>query len=55
MIDEVERIVANVNANMLNMAEVISNVTNSSNETGKIIKTIDEIAFQTQRYKRSGG
>jgi methyl-accepting chemotaxis protein len=47
MMGEVQRIVENVNMNMLNMAEAISNVTNSSSETGKIIKTIDEIAFQT--------
>jgi methyl-accepting chemotaxis protein len=47
MMEEVQRIVENVNVNMLNMAEAIDNVTNSSSETGKIIKTIDEIAFQT--------
>ena len=47
MMGEVQRIVENVNVNMLNMAEAIANVTDSSNETGKIIKTIDEIAFQT--------
>jgi methyl-accepting chemotaxis protein len=47
MMGEVHRIVNNVNANMLNMAEAISNVTKSTEETSKIIKTIDEIAFQT--------
>jgi methyl-accepting chemotaxis protein len=47
MMGEVQRIVENVNVNMLNMAEAIADVTKSSQETGKIIKTIDEIAFQT--------
>ena len=47
MMGEVQRIVDNVNVNMNNMAEAIANVTESSEETGKIIKTIDEIAFQT--------
>lgn len=47
MMGEVQRTVENVNANMLNMAEAITNVTRSSEETSKIIKTIDEIAFQT--------
>ena len=47
MMGEVQRIVENVNTNMLNMAEAISNVTKSTEETSKIIKTIDEIAFQT--------
>jgi len=47
MMGEVQRIVENVNTNMLNMAAAISNVTKSTEETSKIIKTIDEIAFQT--------
>ena len=47
MMREVQRIVENVNVNMLNMTEAIAHVTKSSEETGKIIKTIDEIAFQT--------
>ncbi|HVO65108.1 MAG TPA: cache domain-containing protein [Syntrophales bacterium] len=47
MMGEVQRIVGNVNTNMLNMAEAISNVTKSTEETSKIIRTIDEIAFQT--------
>jgi methyl-accepting chemotaxis protein len=47
MMGEVQRIVNNVNVNMNNMADAIANVTKSSEETGKIIKTIDEIAFQT--------
>ena len=47
MMGEVQRIVENVNVNMLTMAEAIADVTKSSKETGKIIKTIDEIAFQT--------
>jgi methyl-accepting chemotaxis protein len=47
MMGEVQRIVGNVNKNMQNMAEAIEHVTKSSQETSKIIKTIDEIAFQT--------
>jgi methyl-accepting chemotaxis protein len=47
MMKEVQRIVQNVNDNMKNMAEAIADVTKSSEETIKIIKTIDEIAFQT--------
>jgi len=47
MMRDVHRIVENVNTNMKNMADAIVDVTKSSEETGKIIKTIDEIAFQT--------
>jgi len=32
---------------MKNLASAIMDITQSSQETGKIIKTIDEIAFQT--------
>ena len=47
MMHEVQRIVENVNKNMHNMIEAIEDVTRSSEETAKIIRTIDEIAFQT--------
>ncbi|HYA13499.1 MAG TPA: methyl-accepting chemotaxis protein [Syntrophales bacterium] len=47
MMSEAQRIVETVDANMKNMAEAIAEVTKTSEETGKIIKTIDEIAFQT--------
>ena len=47
MMNEAQRIVENVSTNMQNMAAAIADVTKSSEETGKIIKTIDEIAFQT--------
>jgi len=40
-------IVGRVNQQMDDMANAIQEVTKSSEETGKIIKTIDEIAFQT--------
>jgi ABC-type transporter Mla subunit MlaD len=40
-------IVEQVDGQMRNMASSIQEVTKSSEETGKIIKTIDEIAFQT--------
>ena len=39
--------VENVNHHMEEMGEAIGQITKSSEETGKIIKTIDEIAFQT--------
>lgn len=44
---ETQSIVTKVNEHMNNMAEAIGKVTKTSEETGKIIKTIDEIAFQT--------
>ena len=47
MMGEAAQIVAEVNTQMRNMAGAIEEITKSSEETGKIIKTIDEIAFQT--------
>ena len=47
MMAEASRIVEKVNKHMGEMAEAIINITRSSEETGNIIKTIDEIAFQT--------
>ena len=44
---EARQIVDKVDSQMKSMAESIQEVTKSSEETGKIIKTIDEIAFQT--------
>jgi methyl-accepting chemotaxis protein len=44
---EAKKIVENVNQHMINMGSAINEVMKSSEETGKIIKTIDEIAFQT--------
>ena len=44
---EAKQIVEKVNGHMKNMAKAIEDVTKSSEETSKIIKTIDEIAFQT--------
>ena len=44
---ETRDIVSKVNEHMNNMARAIQKVTKTSEETGKIIKTIDEIAFQT--------
>jgi methyl-accepting chemotaxis protein len=44
---ETRDIVSKVNNHMNNMANAIQKVTKTSEETGKIIKTIDEIAFQT--------
>jgi methyl-accepting chemotaxis protein len=47
MMGEAYQIVENVNAQMKQMVQAILEITKSSEETGKIIKTIDEIAFQT--------
>jgi len=47
MMKEANQIVEKVNRHMTDMATAISEITRSSEETGKIIKTIDEIAFQT--------
>jgi methyl-accepting chemotaxis protein len=44
---EVQDIVKKVDSYMMDMAEAINDVSKSSEETGKIIKTIEEIAFQT--------
>jgi methyl-accepting chemotaxis protein len=47
MMGEVRKIVDKVDGQMGNMVQAIEEITHSSQETGKIIKTIDEIAFQT--------
>jgi len=47
MMAEASQIVDNVNHHMSQMAQAIAEISKSSEETGKIIKTIDEIAFQT--------
>jgi methyl-accepting chemotaxis protein len=47
MMQEARQIVEKVNRHMDDMAKAIIEITRSSEETGKIIKTIDEIAFQT--------
>jgi len=47
LMSEAMRIVEKVDVQMKNMVTAIQDVTKSSEETGKIIKTIDEIAFQT--------
>ena len=44
---EAIKIVGNVNQHMEQMIEAINEITRSSEQTSKIIKTIDEIAFQT--------
>lgn len=45
--EEAKGIVERVAAHMKNMADSMEEIKRSSSETGKIIKTIDEIAFQT--------
>ncbi len=47
LMGEARKIVEKVDVQMKNMVTAIQDVTQSSEETGKIIKTIDEIAFQT--------
>ena len=47
IMQEAQHIVEKVNRHMDDMAKAITEITISSEETGKIIKTIDEIAFQT--------
>jgi methyl-accepting chemotaxis protein len=47
MMNEARVVVEKANAQMAQLAEAIGQITRSSEETGKIIKTIDEIAFQT--------
>ena len=47
MMTDVQKIVEKVNHHMEQMGDAILEITRSSEETSKIIKTIDEIAFQT--------
>jgi len=47
MMGDVKTIVDKVSAHMDEMSKSIGDITKTSEETGKIIKTIDEIAFQT--------
>lgn len=47
MMEEAKKIVGTVNQHMDQMAQAIAEITKTSEETGKIVKTIDDIAFQT--------
>ncbi len=47
LMNEAGSVVKNLNVNMTEMVNSISEITKSSEETSKIIKTIEEIAFQT--------
>ncbi len=47
LVTDARGIVEKVNDNVTQMTQSIAEVTQSSEETGKIVKTIDEIAFQT--------
>ena len=47
MMSEAKAIVEKADAQMVELTEAIGEITRSSEETEKIIKTIDEIAFQT--------
>jgi len=47
LMKEAGTIVANANSSMKQLKEAMGKITKASEETGKIIRTIDEIAFQT--------
>jgi len=47
MMSDARRIVEKVSGHMNEMSQAIAEITRTSEETSKIIKTIDEIAFQT--------
>ncbi|MBN1380540.1 MAG: hypothetical protein JXA41_02575 [Deltaproteobacteria bacterium] len=47
MMEETVQVIEKVNRHMDDMSEAINAITQSSEENGKIIKIIDEIAFQT--------
>jgi methyl-accepting chemotaxis protein len=47
MMGQARQVLDTVDKNMGNMTRAIDEITHTSEETGKIIKTIDEIAFQT--------
>jgi methyl-accepting chemotaxis protein len=47
MMEEAERIMTEVSEQMTGMVRAIDTISRSSEETGKIVKNIDEIAFQT--------
>jgi methyl-accepting chemotaxis protein len=47
MMTEAKGVVEKANGQMAQLTDAIGEITKSSEETGKIIKTIDEIAFQT--------
>ena len=47
MMTEARAVVEKANAQMVQLMQAIGEITRSSEETGKIIRTIDEIAFQT--------
>ena len=47
MMGKASKVIEKVNNHMDEMTDAIAEITKSSEETGKIIKSIDEIAFQT--------
>jgi methyl-accepting chemotaxis protein len=47
LMDETKQVVGSANASMTEMVSSMQEITKASEETSKIIKTIDEIAFQT--------
>ncbi len=47
LMSEAQQIVSEANAAMAELRQAMHQITSASNETAKIIKTIDEIAFQT--------
>ncbi len=47
LMKDANQIVGEANSAMVKLTDAMSDISNASEETGKIIKTIDEIAFQT--------
>jgi methyl-accepting chemotaxis protein len=47
LMEETRRVVTDANQSMQSLKEAMETITQASDETGKVIKTIDEIAFQT--------
>jgi len=54
MMGEVRKIIGKMDGQMGNMVKAIEEITRSSKKTGKIIRTIDEIAFQTNLLALKG-
>ncbi|MFO7817962.1 MAG: methyl-accepting chemotaxis protein [Desulfovibrionales bacterium] len=47
LVSEAQTVVEKVSEHMTDMADAVAEVSRTSEETGKIVKTIDDIAFQT--------
>ncbi len=54
LVQQAVAVVYDANNAMRRLIEAMGEITRSSEETGKIVKTIDEIAFQTNLKSRRG-